>query len=110
MKKYLGLFALVAFAMEAVNAEEIDLFADVQGIELNDDELIVVQGDGLGAALLGAFSGAVVGAMVEAGDMCIKAVFRKETRNSKQMADSIGEAATKGAVGGFFVGLFTPAL
>ena len=102
-----GVCAMADDAVPAVQGAV--LFADVDAVALSQAEMDTVEGEGFGSGLLGAFSGAVVGAMVEAGDMCIRAIRRTENRTGKQMARAMGEAATKGAIGGFAVGFFAPA-
>jgi len=97
-----------AMADEAVAVQDDLLFADIDAVALSQVEMEAVDGDGFGSGVLGAFSGAVMGAMVEAGDMCIRAVRKTETRTGKQMARAMGEAATKGAIGGFALGFFAP--
>ncbi|GAB1454728.1 hypothetical protein MASR2M48_00220 [Spirochaetota bacterium] len=85
-----------------------ELFDDIDAIALSSEELVLLEGDGFGSAVLGAFSGAVVGSMVEAGDMCIRAYRRTERRSGKEMQKALGDAAVKGAIGGFAIGWFAP--
>lgn len=76
------------------------LFAGVDGSVLTDDEMMMVEGEGVATGVAGEIIGGVLGGMYESIGTTIRLVAGKENRTSKEISSAVLEAMLSGAICG----------
>ena len=80
------------------------LFAGIDGSALTDDEMMMVEGDGVATAVAGAIIGGTLSGMYESFRTVYNMISNKENRSNKEIGVAILDAMLAGAITGFIGG------